>query len=182
MSPTNTNPSLQHHYTALREALAEQYDTREAQAIANRLVAHLVGLQPHERVLQRNRQLTEKEQAAFRAASLRLQAGEPIQYVIGYEEFCGFRFKVDKRVLIPRPETEELVQHALDFLADKPKPSVLEFGTGSGCIALAIAAQRKDTTVYATDISQRPYRLPGITCRRSVRKQLTTVCPSVCCL
>ena len=79
---------------------------------------------------------------------------EPVQYILGYAEFMGLRMVVTPDVLIPRPETEELVVAALPCLpADRP-PLVLDAGTGSGCIALAIRAARPDARVYACDVSE----------------------------
>lgn len=78
---------------------------------------------------------------------------EPLQYIVGYEEFYGMRLCVTPSVLIPRPETEEVVEAALRCLEDVSAPRVLDIGTGSGCIALAIQHERPDATVYACDVS-----------------------------
>ena len=83
----------------------------------------------------------------------RLKQAEPVQYVLGYAWFCGLRFKVNKYVLIPRPETEELV----DWIVKQNKiqsPHILDIGTGSGCIAIALAKQIPEATVVAKDISK----------------------------
>jgi release factor glutamine methyltransferase len=83
-------------------------------------------------------------------------SGEPLQYLLGHQEFWSIHLNVDPRVLIPRPETELLVQHALFLLEGtsfRGAPSVLEIGTGSGAIAIALARERKDLSIVATDIS-----------------------------
>ena len=78
---------------------------------------------------------------------------EPLQYILGYEEFFGLRLRVTPSVLIPRPETEEVVEVALQRLEGIDAPHVLDIGTGSGCIALAVQHERPDATVYACDVS-----------------------------
>ena len=88
-------------------------------------------------------------------AALRLQQGEPLPYVIGHWEFYGIDFNLTPAVLIPRPETELLVDKALEWLRQHPKRlNVLDVGTGSGCIGLSLARQLPDLTVLMTDISQ----------------------------
>lgn len=85
----------------------------------------------------------------------RLAAGEPIQYVLGYAEFYGRKFKVDGRVLIPRPETELLIAEALKFARTMQKaPRILDLCTGSGCIAWTLALEIPDAEVVAVDISE----------------------------
>ena len=85
----------------------------------------------------------------------RLRAGEPLQYVLGYAEFCGRRFKVDRRVLIPRPETELLVEEALRFARSLGHPArILDLCTGSGCIAWTLALELPDSEVGAVDVSE----------------------------
>jgi release factor glutamine methyltransferase len=73
--------------------------------------------------------------------------------VLGYDEFYGLRIKVSTAVLVPRPETEELVERVLDLIASVDAPRILDVGTGSGCIALALAHERPDATVAACDVS-----------------------------
>ncbi len=82
----------------------------------------------------------------------RLNAGEPLQYILGYAEFYGQRFRVNKSVLIPRPETELLVQHLADTLGKEFNGTVVDIGTGSGCIAITLALHLPRCTVKATDV------------------------------
>ena len=85
----------------------------------------------------------------------RLAAGEPIQYVLGYADFCGRRFRVTPAVLIPRPETELLVSEAVSELLSRERPCrVLDLCTGSGCIAWSLALEVPGTEVVAADISE----------------------------
>jgi release factor glutamine methyltransferase len=77
----------------------------------------------------------------------------PLQYIVGTVEFFGLEFKVDERVLIPRPETETLVEVVIEQLADKENPRIIDLGTGSGAIAVSLAANLKNPFIYATDVS-----------------------------
>lgn len=88
----------------------------------------------------------------FRAFCRRREDGEPLAYITGFKDFFGLRFSVDKRVLVPRPDTETLVQWALDVLQGIGSAQVLDLGTGSGAVAIAIAHQLQ-CTVTATDFN-----------------------------
>ncbi len=78
---------------------------------------------------------------------------EPLQYIIGETEWYGLRIKCNPSALIPRPETEVIVEHALRLISDREKPLAVDIGTGTGCIAMAIASSRTDAQVVATDVS-----------------------------
>lgn len=108
----------------------------------------------------RGRLLAQTEQAVPLAVAQRLRAlavrcghGEPLAYVLGRREFWSLELRVTPDVLIPRPDTERLVECALTFLRDRPAPRVVDLGTGSGAIALALARERADADVTATDRS-----------------------------
>ncbi|MBD3274182.1 MAG: peptide chain release factor N(5)-glutamine methyltransferase [Candidatus Marinimicrobia bacterium] len=100
--------------------------------------------------------LTPSELAKFKSLLKQRLEHKPVQYIIGQTEFMGLPFQVDERVLIPRPETEILVEHAVDWLRKQPQDSrkVLDVGTGSGCIAVSIAALVTGANVIATDVSE----------------------------
>ena len=89
----------------------------------------------------------------FRGYCLRRAAGEPLAYIVGYKEFFGLRFVVDARVLVPRPDTETLVQWVLDTAGNMASPDILDLGTGSGAVAMAVAQHAK-ARVTATDCSE----------------------------
>ena len=91
----------------------------------------------------------------------RINSHEPIQYILEEAEFYGRKFRVTPDVLIPRPETEILVQHALDFLPSGVARRVLDIGTGSGCIAITLSLEAPSAQVLATDISPAALRIAG---------------------
>ena len=97
--------------------------------------------------------LTPVNEAAFLALARRRAAGEPLAYLTGHKEFHGLDLRVDPRVLIPRPDTETLVTWTLDLLANTPHAHVIDLGTGSGAIALALKRARPDFVVGAVDAS-----------------------------
>lgn len=105
-------------------------------------------------VIDATRPLSAEELASYRELHKRRRKGEPVAYLLGEREFFGRRFKVDKRVLVPRPETEHLVEVALErtrrlYLGAR----VLDLCTGSGCVAITLKKERPTTTVFATDVS-----------------------------
>ncbi len=101
-------------------------------------------------------ELTQDEAERYSDAVARRAAAEPVAYIVGKKEFYGLELLVDRRVLAPRPETEMLVDAVLDWIERRPgrAVTVADIGTGSGAIALAVAANCPDVTVYATDVSQ----------------------------
>ncbi len=111
---------------------------------------------------------------AWAAALARRAAGEPLAYIVGEQPFCGLRLKVTTAVLIPRPETEGLVDWAVECLnaLQRPQPRVLDLGTGSGAVALAIQHRCAYARVWATDIS--PAAL-AVAAENAQRLQLGTV-------
>lgn len=98
--------------------------------------------------------LNQKEWNLFLTALDRLEEEFPIQYIIGHTEFMGMRFKVNKNVLIPRPETEELILWILDSVSKKTELSILDVGTGSGCIPISLSKQFPEAKIEALDISK----------------------------
>lgn len=122
---------------------------------AELLVAQALGTDRVGLYLDLNRPLLEKERSAIRPLVLRRRDREPVAYILGYRDFYGRRFSVTPDVLIPRPDTETLVEHALACIPVELAYRVLDVGTGSGAIAVTIAAERPHAMVTATDISER---------------------------
>jgi release factor glutamine methyltransferase len=121
---------------------------------AERLLRHVLGWDRATLVASPDRVVPEPEAERFRALLRRRAAREPLQYIVGTQAFWEHEFLVTPAVLIPRPETELLVETSLELLKGMERPVVVDVGTGSGCIALSIAAERKDAEVHATDISE----------------------------
>jgi release factor glutamine methyltransferase len=120
------------------------------------LLGHVLTLPRVKLYMDLDRPLTKDELATYRALIQRRLAGEPTQYLVGFREFYGRKFAVDDRVLIPRSETELLVEAALrDVKKDEPS-RVLDLCTGSGCVAISIAAERPQASVWATDLMPGP--------------------------
>jgi release factor glutamine methyltransferase len=116
------------------------------------LLQHALGLSRVGLITQSERALTAEEAGRLAALVQRRLAGEPIAYIIGRREFFGLDFHVNPAVLIPRPDTELIVELALERLA--PQARLLDMGTGSGAIAVAAAHTRKDARVTALDVSE----------------------------
>ena len=120
---------------------------------AELIIGGILGMKRHELHLQTDRSVTGGETSTIRAALTRRAGGEPTQYVLGRTEFYGLPFVCDKRALIPRPETEHLVELALARLASLPASArVVDLGTGSGCIAVALAVESSSAVITATDV------------------------------
>ncbi len=120
------------------------------------LLLHALGRAPHDRawvLAHGDDALDASVQAVFASHVLRRLNTEPVAYITGYKEFFGLTLQVDSRVLDPRADTETLVEWALSCLADVPSPEVVDLGTGSGAIALALKYTRPDAHVCGVDAS-----------------------------
>lgn len=132
----------------LTARLVPLYGEREARAIARNAVAELAGLPLSALLTDPGAELAAEGLAE---AEAQLIAGKPLQYVVGHTEFCGHRLAVREGVLIPRPETEELVDRILR--SERGSRRMLDVGTGSGCIAASLALALPEAEVFAADIS-----------------------------
>ena len=125
------------------------------------LLAHALGLSRIELYTQHDRPLTEAERAHARALVQRRGAREPLAYVLGDWDFRRLTLKTDARALVPRPETEIVVERCLALLEGVEAPRVVDVGTGTGAIALALKDERPDAEVVATDVSADALALAG---------------------
>lgn len=121
---------------------------------AELLVGGVLGLRRHELYLRGDEQVKPEPALQVADALNRRSAGEPTQYILGHTEFYGLDFLCDARGLIPRPETEILVERALDVLKNSPRAHVLDLGTGSGCIAVVLATEFPEASITASDVSE----------------------------
>ena len=130
----------------------EKHGVASARLDAELLAAHAFGMSRIELYAHFDRPLAAAELASYRDLVSRRLAGEPVAYLLGHKEFWSLDLLVDSRVLIPRPDSETLVEEALDRFAG-PGGRIADVGTGSGALALALAKERPEAQVFATDIS-----------------------------
>ena len=135
-------------------SLEDLYSIEELQSIFYLLAEKLLHLSRIDIALQLDDTLTSDEEINFNQAIDRLKIYEPVQYILGETEFFGYPFLVNKQVLIPRPETEELVSWIIEDV-DKKETTILDIGTGSGCIAISLAKKLNNAVVSAIDISNK---------------------------
>lgn len=151
-------------YSEIWHRIATSYDDGEARAIARILIEELFGLSYTDIVCGATDQLSADDTLRLDTAVRRIEQGEPLQHVLGYADFCGNRFSVNASVLIPRPETEWLVDEGERLINGAPNaaPSatkrILDIGTGSGCIAVSLKLRLSDAYVEAWDISEETLR------------------------
>ena len=157
-------------YSEIWHRIATSYDDGEARAIARILIEELFGLSYADIVCGATEQLSADDTLRLDTAVRRIEQGEPLQHVLGYADFCGNRFCVNGSVLIPRPETEWLVDEGAKLMdgciaSDETQHKVphspkriLDIGTGSGCIAISLKLRLGDAYVEAWDISEEALR------------------------
>lgn len=148
---------MEDYFTYIVQRLSSLYGMGEARAIAFVLLEDGFGLSrtdiyANRYSISRSKVTSFSQDAHLRLLNMckRLEKGEPVQQVVGFARFAGHRFEVSREVLIPRPETEELLQWAIDL---QPSNAILDIGTGSGCLAISIALAFLQAHVVACDIS-----------------------------
>jgi release factor glutamine methyltransferase len=135
----------------LQTSLYELYDNREAANIADWVMEHVTGMRKIDRIMHKQSPLSPERIAQLQQYTRELLTHKPVQYVLHEAWFCGISFYVDDNVLIPRPETEELVEWVVAEAGSKQ--SILDIGTGSGCIPVSLKKKLPEVKVYSCDVS-----------------------------
>ena len=149
--------------------------SNNARCDARYLVCHTCGMTQATLMTHPETDLSKQEKILFKSLLMRQARGEPLAYIIGKKEFWSRLFTVNEHVLIPRPETELLVEITLGVLAGKKASRALDLGTGTGCIAVAIASERRDCSVVATDVSTAALQVAGLNATRH-NVNVTLIC------
>jgi release factor glutamine methyltransferase len=137
----------------LTEGYLQEKGVPNAKLETDLLIAHVLGMQRLDVYLNFDRPISAKERDCLRPLVKRRGQREPLQYILGYQDFCDCTLKVDPRALIPRPETEQLIERIVQSLAEPPA-RILDLGTGSGAIILALQQQYPAAQCTAVDVSQ----------------------------
>ncbi len=140
-------------YRYISAELEQLYDKNEAQNICAMLFEHIAGINRTERIREPNKLLAETIISRLEEGLAELKEHKPIQYITGEAWFYKMKLKVSPAVLIPRPETEELADAVIRYLKDKPGAALIDIGTGSGCIPIAIKKNLPSINITAIDIS-----------------------------
>lgn len=148
----------------MQEELSFLYSSRESSTVSDWVMEELTGWTRSQRIVHHDTFLSSDQLATWSTALQELKQGRPVQYVLGHSWFCGMRFKVDERVLIPRPETEELVECIVKESAglaweNTYTPKALDIGTGSGCIAIALKKRLPNWEIHGMEKSESALQL-----------------------
>jgi len=135
--------------------LSSLYAKEEAASIARIIFKEILGISRTDIAIEPELQITQSDEEKIKRVGRKLMEGYPVQQILGFADFYGIKFKVNKYTLIPRPETEELVQWIIEENKEKKGLKILDIGTGSGCIAIALAKRLNHSQVEAIDISSK---------------------------
>ena len=134
------------------------YDAREIRTMAAYILKEVAGIESYKIIVSPEQELGCDISVKLQQIILQMAKGRPLQYVLGYEYFCGYKFNVSEGVLIPRPETEEIVRHVIreaEAAMAGRNLKILDICTGSGCIAWSLAAALPESQVWGCDISEK---------------------------
>ncbi len=135
------------------EELSDTFTPREKKQIGKMFLMHHLKLEAADLLIKKDEEVPSEIVEVLKNSIAEINKGKPVQYVLGTVHFYGLDLKIDKRALIPRPETEELVQWILEIWKGR-SPKILDVGTGSGCIPLALKANLPDSNVSGVDVIQ----------------------------
>lgn len=147
--------TLRNHLEYAEIALEKGPHPEKARSDAELLLRHLLGKDRAWLIAHPRKELSEEKQEQYEALVRRRLSGEPIQYVTGETEFYGLPFRVTPDVLIPRPETEHLVEQAIELAREFQQPRIVDVGAGSGAIAVALARHLPDARITTIDVSEK---------------------------
>ncbi len=143
----------------MKNRLIEHFSESEIRSIINTAICERLKIDYSDLISANDQLLSESDLLYFRGIVKRLLVNEPFQYIIGHSEFYGLNIKSDKRALIPRPETEELVEWMKETFTNQQNLKLVDICTGTGCIALALKSIFKDSTVIGSDYSKEAIEL-----------------------
>lgn len=147
-------------YNYIKQAINGQYPDTEASAIAKAILTDVFQLSTTDLYASKDMNFSTNQAEKLEVIITRLRANEPLQYILGNCYFCGLNFHVEPGVLIPRPETAELVEWIISDRKSSDSPiRILDIGTGSGCISISLAKNLPQSEVYAWDISEDAIRI-----------------------
>lgn len=145
-------PTINEVLKLFQSALNDEFNDREKKQIGKMFLLSYLNMSTADLVLRKNEYVDDTLWEKFKLAIETINAGEPVQYVLGKAYFYGLELQIDKRALIPRPETEELVDWVLESIS--PVATILDIGTGSGCIALALKDNLPEAKICGVDESE----------------------------
>lgn len=139
----------------IQQSLKDLYPKNEILSFTRLIMEEICGIPPHHLLFGKGKELSDTEKLEIKEIIEQLKKYKPLQYILGKTDFYGRTFRVDPSVLIPRPETEELIEQILtDLKRETDRPlTILDIGTGSGCIAITLAKEWMKADVIATDVS-----------------------------
>ncbi len=146
-------------YNNFESLLKKNYSDEEARSIASMVFDDILGYDRIKLIMNENDLLSASLFEQLDMVLNLLLNHHPIQYILGYSSFYGLKFKVNENVLIPRPETEELVNWILEDFSNDQSINIIDIGTGSGCIPIALKSKRNDWDILAIDISENALKL-----------------------
>lgn len=166
--------------TYIQNKLKDTYPPEEIQSFIRLIMEHVCHLQFYQLLTDKDKEISNSQKKEIYDITERLLRYEPIQYILGNAYFYGLRFTVNKHTLIPRPETEELVDHIIrENQPDNKDITILDIGTGSGCIAVTLAKYLPRSTVFALDISSEALKVAERNAKQLNTTRISFICADI---